>query len=368
MSRLLSISSSESPAGAALATRPGPRRLALAARGRKALAWAAALFVLACLAGWALIDLCPLRYRFPEAAFVVNHAPAGDHSPEVVLLGSSRFGLGINPAAFTAALRQHSGDANLEGYNAAIPAGDAISADFMLRQLLAAGCHPRIAVIEISPETVNCFVPYLKFQILRQFSRIQTIESIPDAARSRALDRVMTSLFFPLFRHNLQLTGWFFTETAQWVTGRPIPGPERVFPNPARQMGKSNETDYFKWFKRYEVSGIQPRKFEDLLGYCRANHIQAVLVGIPVSSRHRAFYTPAVEKQYQDFVGRLKREYGCAFMDYAGRFPDTLFADHHHLNAAGNAVFSEQLAADVVRLLKLHGADRPEQSFDISAH
>lgn len=367
MSRLLSISNSETSVDPALEAQPR-RRAAFAARGRKAVTWAAVLFVLASIAGGMLIDLCPLRFRFPEAAFVVSHAPTGEQSPTVVLFGSSRFGIGVDPEVFGASLRKHSGDASLSGYNAAIPAGDAITADFMLNQLLSVNCHPRIAVIEISPETVNRFVPWMKFHILRQLTRMETIESIPDAARSRAMDRVMTSLFFPLYRHNIQLTGWLFTDLAEVFTGRPDVGLPWVFPDPKKQMGKSNETDYFKWFKRYEIAGIQPRKFEELLGLCRANNIQPVLVGVPVSSHHRAFYTPAVEKQYKDFVGRLQREFGCAFVDYAGRLPDTLFADHHHLNAAGNAVFSDLLAGEVVRLLKLHAPEKPKQFFDNPAH
>ncbi|MCC7349028.1 MAG: hypothetical protein IT446_00530 [Phycisphaerales bacterium] len=364
MSRLLSISSSEADVDAATAARAGRRRTALAARGRRAVVWASVLFVLASMAGGMLIDLCPLRFRFPEAAFVVHHAPRGAQSPDVALFGSSRFGIGVNTDRFTESLRKYSGNASLVGYNAAIPAGDAVTADFMLNQLLSVDCHPRIAVIEISPETVNRFVPWMKFHILRQLTRLQTIESIPDAAQSRAMDRVMTSLFFPLFRHNVQLTGWLFADVAEMLSGHEGEGLPWVFPDPKKQMGQSNETDYFKWFKRYEIAGIQPRKFEELLGLCRSNNIQPVLVGIPVSSHHRAFYTPAVEKKYKDFVGRLQREYGCAFVDYAGEIPDTMFADHHHLNEAGNAYFSDRLAGDVVRILNLHEKNRPEQSFD----
>ncbi|MCC6424548.1 MAG: DUF1574 family protein [Phycisphaerales bacterium] len=368
MSRLLSISSSETQDDAASGVRSGRRRLALAARGRRAVAWASVLFVLASMAGGLLVDLCPLRFRFPQAAFVMAHASTGAQSPTVVLMGSSRFGIGINTDRFSASLKKYSGDDRLSGYNAAIPAGDAITFNFVLTHLLEIKCHPRIAVIEISPETVNRYVPWMKFQILRQMTRMDIIKSIPDAAKSRAMDRVFTSLFFPLFRHNVQLTDWLFTDVAEAITGRPDAGMPWVFPNPKEQMGQSNETDYFKWFKRYKVAGIQPRKFEELLGLCRSNNIQPVLVGIPVSSHHRAFYTPTVEKQYMEFVVRLQREYGCAFVDYAGRLPDTMFADHHHLNEAGNEFFSDLLAGDVVRILNLHGTNEPQQTFDNPAH
>jgi len=354
MSKPSSISSSD--ASTALLEEPSApprrRRAACAQRGKRAVIWAAALFVLASLAGEVLIDLCPLRFRFPEAAFVVEHAPKGEQSPQVVLLGSSRFGLGVDARAFTESMRKAGGDQTLSGYNASIPAGGPVTADFILDQLLAGGCRPRVAVIEISPETVNQFAPWMKFHILRQFSRLQTIETIPDSLRSGAMDRVLTSLFFPLFRHNLQLTGWGSSALAQWVTGKPVPGLERVFPDPARQRGQSNETDYFKWFKQYQIRGVLPRQLNHLLARCRENNIQPILIGIPVSSRHRRFYTPAVEAEYLKFMQLMEHRHGVVFIDLAGAFEDEYFADHHHLNARGNARFSDRLGREVARVLR----------------
>lgn len=334
-------------------TAPRRRRAAYAQRGRRAIAWGAVLFVLACLVGQVLIDLCPLPFRFPEAAAVLAHAPRGDQSPQVVLFGSSRFGIGVNTDLFTDALRRYSHNPALSGYNAAIPAGDPITADFVLQQLLKEGCRPHIAVIEISPETVNRFVPWMKFHILRQLSRWETIRTIPDSMRSKAFDRVMTSLFFPLFRHNVQLTGWGSYTVSRLMGEGKEPILERVFPDPKQTMGKSEETDYYKWFKTYQISGVLPEKLNHLLTLCRENNIQPVLIGIPVSSHHRRFYTPEVEARYLQYMRQMEHEYGCAFIDLAGVFADDCFADHHHLNSKGNPLFSDLLAKEVVRVLHL---------------
>ena len=118
-----------------------------ATRARRAIVLGLGLILCGQLAVGLALDHAPLRVRFPQAAGVLRKAAALGRSPDVVILGSSRFRASVVTGVMDEALRTGEGGAGPVLLNAAVEAGDAYAMDLVLRGLLAAGARPRLALI-----------------------------------------------------------------------------------------------------------------------------------------------------------------------------------------------------------------------------
>src|SRR5437763_8271 len=116
-------------------------------RGRAALLWAAGLFAASQLTLSLLLDyVCPsVRSTwFANVDQVWRSRPVG---PDVLCLGSSRMASDLLPAALKLAFRDELGEvAPRRILNLAVPCGDAISSEFVLRRLLRQGARPELVV------------------------------------------------------------------------------------------------------------------------------------------------------------------------------------------------------------------------------
>src|SRR3954469_8229556 len=106
---------------------------------RRALLAAAAILLISPLPGSFLVDHCPLSARDPDAADTINRWHAHPTPPEILILGSSRTGHCIDTPATASLLRETIGDANVQIFNAALPAGDPILLKFLAEHLLDHG-------------------------------------------------------------------------------------------------------------------------------------------------------------------------------------------------------------------------------------
>ncbi len=111
-------------------------------RARASLIWAWALFVAIQLVGGWFLDYRWQAVRFPSAAGVMARLEQ-EPSPEIVFLGSSRFGGGIKPEVIEPLLAAEKEDRVVSVLNAAVPCGDAIASKYIFAKLLRAGVHPR---------------------------------------------------------------------------------------------------------------------------------------------------------------------------------------------------------------------------------
>jgi hypothetical protein len=148
-------------------------------RGRRVLAWAAMGFVAATVAAGALIDAAPLDVRFPELDRALRGVDRAKGRLAVVFHGSSRFQAGIRPEVIEPTLRRATGDASLRVVSGAVAAGDPISGELFVREMIARGHRPTILVQEISPETVSSS-PFMSFHLARQFTWADIATALPD--------------------------------------------------------------------------------------------------------------------------------------------------------------------------------------------
>lgn len=328
----------------------GTKRTACAVHSEKIIRWFLVGIMMLWVGGNVLVDFCPWRYRFPEGDYLVNHIPTGDASPVAITFGNSRFRCGL----YADELGQLAGEAlgqsgPVSVYAGAVPAGTAITFYPMLERMLARGAEPKLVLVEISPETVAQYAPWLEFDTMRHFNFFQTITAIPDGLRSRSQSRLLSSTMVPLYRHNLQLVDWLRETVGLEPEGEP--GVEIARPNRfTKLLGPKDDplTDapMRKWFRRYRVGGTQVHNMDRLLQLCKDHGIKVLLVGIPVSTRHRAHYTPEVERQYHQYVDSLKSRFGASFMDFSDRIPDSDFADYHHMVEQGGVLFTRIVAQE----------------------
>src|SRR5262245_30474108 len=145
-------------------------RRALGRHSRARLACGRVWFAAVQLVVGRLLDYRYPRTRFPSAAVMLD-AAAQEPQPAVAFFGSSRMGAAIDISETNRVLKvAHPQEPAPRSVMLAVPAGDAISAEFILNEMLKGGQKPRWAVIEVSPETVNSHNMWMIAHVMRQLN------------------------------------------------------------------------------------------------------------------------------------------------------------------------------------------------------
>jgi hypothetical protein len=328
--------------------RPDPKQ-----RGRRVVVWMLGLFFgIQLLSTW-LLDRHGLRIRFPVMAEVKAEVLA--EKPQIVFLGSSRFGSTVNPELMTALFRRELGDKAPRVANAAVAAGDPIVSERMLDQLLAQGCRPRLVVVEMLPESVNWWDVWLEQQVLRLLDWRDMPDVVPSLRHMNFL-RVFRARFLPLYTHRYHLRKearlWaegLFAEPAPAAAEPPLAGiPEvdpplpELTPEKADELASSSRVGK-REVRDYHVGGMVRQRLERLLARCQKEQIHVLLLGEPVCSAHRNDYTPEIEAAFRSYLDELERRYGCTFLDRRDALPDAAFRDYHHAIQDASCPFSRRL-------------------------
>lgn len=341
-------------------------RRASGRRCRGSLAWGAALFVAMQVGfGVGLERLAPLA-RFPSARAVLRQA---DASPRVVFFGSSRFGASLDAAEINRLLRASLPSANTRVLNAAVPAGDAISAEFLLDKLLAMGRKPDWVFVEVSPENLNDPGPWLGVQVTRQLGWKEVPTHLPEALRSNNGPRYLGSLFLPgyLYREAVleALAEWRHSPTVREEDAAPaapidwqaVLPPPNVTPSADHRVRlHPGALAARRWLRDYRVGGQTTLALARVLRRCRAESVGVVLLMPPLATGHREEYLPPIESAFRARLDTLQAEYGCQVIDARAWLPDALFRDASHPSMPeGQVRFSRLLTRRVLLgLLDLH--------------
>src|SRR4051795_13666907 len=102
-------------------------------RARRTLFWCAAGLCLSPLAGGWLVDHLPLQANDPEAAASIYGCARANPHPAMLLLGSSRFGSWVRTMELNATAKGLLQGASPPIFNAALPAGEPITLQFVSR-------------------------------------------------------------------------------------------------------------------------------------------------------------------------------------------------------------------------------------------
>ena len=333
-------------------------------RARRTLLWCALLLLISPVPGGWLIDHCPEHIRFPEVAATVSLWEKANPRPNILLLGSSRLGSFIRTANLSAATRELVGNDAPLFFNSTIPGGDPITLEFLTRQLLACrSAPPRLVVLETNADLLARDNLYFKGVV----TQVMTAADIPKYLGDILLyhdgvSRLLSSRLTPFFRHRSHFLAWANEAVSRLFVQNKSAVDEteqlldrwRDFANdkpdalPPAERLRIALRRFEIHLRHYELAGATSAAFESTVAMLHARGCAIALVEPPLSSAHRAFFSTAMQAQFEPFVRRLQRSYGCEFFDYSDRLPDTHFSDNHHANSTGSLRFTELLAHEVL--------------------
>jgi hypothetical protein len=334
---------------------------------RAALLWAAVLFLLAQLAGGALLDYHWQAIRFPSAGIVLAHLENKRPPFDIVCLGSSRFMHGLREGDLEQALQQRTGRP-VSVLNAAVPSGDQVSSVYMLDQILEKEVRPAFALIEVSPESLNHCNSWLRVHVQRQLGWQDIPQYWRDVCLAGQFSKLAQARLLPLFVHRRQLcqdgyefVNAFVSRHYPWKAASPTDKRNVIVvdeltdrirkahatPLEGTQQGVSQ---VLTWLRNYQVGGTAAACLEQLIQHCEQQGIRVVLIAPPVTKLHRRTYTPEINAAFLAYMRQLTDSHHCPFLDYRARLPDKLFLDNHHLLAEGSVRLCRLIADEVLTL------------------
>jgi hypothetical protein len=335
-----------------------PRR---APRGRAVLLTALGIFALVQLTASVLFDYCWPHLRFPLYAEQVYRIDTFMPKPDIIFLGSSRTACLMREEIINDVVHDATGDGSMRCYNGGVAAGDVIVCDRVLRDLMSRGAHPRFAVLEVCPEGLNHRNGWLSVYAAWFLRWDDGPAFLKDLIVTHNVSRYAGTRLMPLYVYRNQIR----KQLGTWAQERlaPVQWHQLI----AASAGGSathitgNTTSSIDGVQRtlrdYRPGGNAAAALERFLRRCRANGIEPILLSVPLSSAHRAQYTPEIESAFQGHVAAMAQKYSCRYCDYRSALPDALFIDHHHAGPKGGAQFSRLFAREV--LAPAWRGDRP---------
>jgi hypothetical protein len=322
-------------------------------RMRATVFWTVGVFLAMQLLTSLMLDCAWPLLRFPSAATLVSELRRSSAHPEIICLGSSRFGAGINSPVVESAIALQTGMASPPVvFNAAMPWGDLITDEFMLEALLNSGEHPRLLVVEVSCESLQRRNRWMPAHVLRELRWQDLPRFVKDVTASRQLGRLLGSKLLPLYIHRsdiwreakslLPVDDQATDSSAEECVPPPTPADwhKIIIHQPAENVRS--------WLRSYAPGGYSVWCLERLLQRCREDDIAVILIGVPVSKAYRNMVSPETDSAYRASIDELCNEYGCRFVDCRDRLPDEMFEDIHHLSPAGAEEFSRLLGREVL--------------------
>lgn len=346
----------------------GPRLASHRLRARRALKCCAVTLLLAALAGGWLVDQCPMRFRFPQAANLVASWKTAQPVPDVLVLGSSRLLWGVDPTRLATRTHELLAPEPPAVFNGSTFGGEPITMDYVGAKLREARTDvPRIVVIELSPDTVARDNLKFMWPITRQMTAADLPRYAPDIILYRdAIPRLLSSRLTPFYRHRGELVAWWTEPFARAIDASagtqrqdaailqaptedaiPSDGPERSYRR------------FKKHLRGYELQGSTSETFERMVARFRALGCKIVLVQPPLTTTHRALFGPQIGAQFEPFVRHLRESFACDFVDLGAAVPDSEFSDGDHVNERGRREFTDEFASNVIAPAWRTLADRP---------
>jgi hypothetical protein len=343
----------------------------------------AVFFVLAQLTGGLGLDYLWPLVRFPLLAKQIHRLENTSPPPTVVCLGSSRLGTSIIDTEMTQTLRQATGEAAAQVFNASVPVGDPVVSEYVLHHLLQQGIRPRVVLLEMCPEAVNHRNYWIDIHIRRQLLWQDVPGHLVNIVRTGNLLRLLNNRVLPLYAHRVNLCQYVLDKAhnlnSSALLGNRMNHSEVKTPagtdlyinwkqiivaaqNPSPDLTNRTQAGLGgiqRLLRSYRPGGPSGAALERTILQCRRSGIEVILLGVPLASAHRQLYIPPIEMSYQAYVKKLCETYGCRFVDCRCALPDTLFLDHHHAEPAGGILFSRKFTAEVLAPIYSKERQRP---------
>jgi hypothetical protein len=314
--------------------------------------------------GNVLLDRCPMSARFGDGDAMIKRWRARPETPQIVFIGSSRTGCSLNVETIAPRVRKISGDHSVQIFNAAVVAAEPLTMRFLSARMMAEGRTPKLAILEITPDTVARRNITLDYTLTRQFVFRDIRENLADIFHStnKTISRVFSSRLIPFYTHRLALRSWA-AESWTRLIGEPVTEEieeprhdffsewaraQKLVDPPLAARVQRDVPRIRQQLRDYETAGKTPAALEELVARCQRSGIKVMLLEPPMHSALRALFVPAIRTPYRAFVEHLERTHGCRFVDLSDRVPDTMFVDSFHVAPEGREYFSRLFAEEIL--------------------
>ncbi|MBI2804191.1 MAG: hypothetical protein HYX68_04305 [Planctomycetes bacterium] len=335
------------------------RRKATQRRGLRILLWIPCLFLLAQISGGLVLDYAWVRPRYPMKDDMLTNLHSRKHLPEIVFLGSSRFGSDIDCGVMDAELRHRLGDGAPRTFNASLPAGDPTVSERTLEELLQQGHRPKLVVVEVEPGCLAGKDNWLYQHVLNVLDWRDVPEAGLALCRNGRIMYLVRGRLLPLCLHKYHIRkeatrlvkGMFGSTPALTPSDPPVGTPILDDPKPpattaaVSAVREAGGQVFAREVQDFHLGGVAARRLERLLACCQSAGIKVLLVDVPVSTPQRLARPSEVDKAFLEYVNTLTIRYGCAFANWRDQVPDEYFADSHHAYHEGGVYFSRRFAA-----------------------
>lgn len=281
-------------------------------------------------------------------------------APLLLVLGSSRSGIGLTPAAFPKL--EIDGHSALV-FNFAITGCGPIQELQTLRRLLRHGMRPRRVLIEVHP------------LLLHQDHGIGE-ETWLDPRRLDLADLPVVGRYighpWTLYERwcRLRLSPWYSNRflilnrfARSWLETQHhqdawthlaadgwLPyGRQEISADEYRKGVEHARREYGPMLTDFRVTPTADAALSALLQLCRDEQIETALYLMPEGSEFRGWYSPTARQEITDYLANLRRRFEAPVYDATTWCDDRDFWDSHHLLAAGAQRFSARFGREAVR-------------------
>jgi hypothetical protein len=328
------------------------RRTKKMSKARNAVAWGIFLFFgIQFGVAIAMEHLSP-QWRDPEYGYKLRELKdrlrEEPDRPLLLVIGSSRSGLGVCPADFH--LRDGDNSKAPIVFNMAISGSGPLFELMSLNRVLSEGIHPRWVMVEVLPPLLYQEPAWSEWQWLN----INRLSSGDLALLSRYSDNPkrlkrhwLLSRLAPSYSHRFYLMGQYFPawlpldlrNDAWWqIDGygyRTAAMPD-VVEGPTRDRLVMNaHREYFHALQNFKVAEKSKRAMDEFMQTCRANNLPVLVYLMPEGEVFRSWYKAGTAEAIDAYLASLKHDYNVEVVDSRRWLEERCFFDSHHLLQPG---------------------------------
>ena len=347
------------------AAKPSTSRSARSAmrRGRAALIWGLAAFVALQLGLSIRMDRRQPELRDPEYGYKLirlnslrNQNP---HRPLLLVLGSSRSGMGFSGRVFEEFALDDTGVPLT--FNFSMTGGGPMLELMTLKRVLKAGIRPDRVIIEILPPLLNDTGPLGEAVMLNinrlgwdDLAAIEEYTGLPHYELRNWCRSRMTPWYSHRFcfmsryapgwlEWGARMDGWAELDDHGWLPSRK----KTVTAEEYRQGVERAKKEYAEPLKSYRISEKADKTMHELLDLCRREKIQAMLLMMPEGTEFKTWYPSSARESIGCYVAKLGHEFDIPVNDCRDWMNDAAFWDNHHLLPSGATEFTRRFVHEL---------------------
>jgi hypothetical protein len=342
------------------------RRNKKTSSARNAVAWGILLFVgIQVSVGIAMEHLSP-QWRDPEYGYKLRELRErlreDPDRPLLLVIGSSRSGLGVCPTDF------HLTDSGTSKqplvFNMSISGSGPLFELMSLRRVLSEGIRPRWVMVEVLAPLLYQEPAWSEWKWLN-INRLSAGDVSLLSRYSEHPNRLkrywLYSRVAPAYSHRFYLMGQYFPawlpldlrNDAWWQIDpygyRTAPMPDVVEgPTRARLVANANR-EYSRALQNFKVAEKSDRAMREFLDTCKANDLPVLVYMMPEGDEFRSWYGPGTAQAIDAYMTTLKLDYDLEVVDARRWLEERCFFDSHHLLQPGAHRFSARFSREYLQ-------------------